>query len=102
MGGQGLMSSTTANVADPSYNTNLQNAGTNFMSQYGTNPFVQAAQATTQGNIQGAQAATAANRVNQYTPFGSLEYNQTGTDQDRKSTRLNSSHIPLSRMPSSA
>ena len=23
-------------------------------------------------------------------------------DQDRKSTRLNSSHIPLSRMPSSA
>ena len=81
MGGQGLMSSTTANVADPSYNTNLQNAGTNFMSQYGTNPFVQAAQATTQGNIQGAQAATAANRVNQYTPFGSLEYGQTGTDQ---------------------
>ena len=25
-----------------------------------------------------------------------------GTGQDRKSTRLNSSHIPLSRMPSSA
>ena len=26
----------------------------------------------------------------------------SGTDRDRKSTRLNSSHIPLSRMPSSA
>ena len=26
----------------------------------------------------------------------------TGTVKDRKSTRLNSSHIPLSRMPSSA
>ena len=25
-----------------------------------------------------------------------------GYDEDRKSTRLNSSHIPLSRMPSSA
>ena len=31
-------------------------------------------------------------------------YNEIGTknDLDRKSTRLNSSHIPLSRMPSSA
>ena len=28
--------------------------------------------------------------------------NLTGLIQDRKSTRLNSSHIPLSRMPSSA
>ena len=27
---------------------------------------------------------------------------QPGTEKDRKSTRLNSSHIPLSRMPSSA
>ena len=28
--------------------------------------------------------------------------NDTSVHQDRKSTRLNSSHIPLSRMPSSA
>lgn len=67
-------------VPSPTYNQNLQNANQTFQSQYGTNPFVQAAQATTQGNIAGAQAATAANRVNQVTPFGSLNYNQTGTD----------------------
>ena len=29
-------------------------------------------------------------------------YEEKGVDIDRKSTRLNSSHIPLSRMPSSA
>jgi hypothetical protein len=85
MGGQGLMSSaitgTSGNAQAPSYgNKNLQNAATNFQTQYGSNPFVQAAQANTMGNIQGAQTATAANRVNQSTPFGSLEYTQTGTD----------------------
>ena len=31
-----------------------------------------------------------------------LEYALDGFRPDRKSTRLNSSHIPLSRMPSSA
>ena len=30
------------------------------------------------------------------------EAGSLGKDPDRKSTRLNSSHIPLSRMPSSA
>ena len=40
-----------------------------------------AAQATSQGNLDAARAATAANRVNQYTPYGSLEYSQSGTDQ---------------------
>ena len=30
------------------------------------------------------------------------ETNENEASQDRKSTRLNSSHIPLSRMPSSA
>ena len=30
------------------------------------------------------------------------ELRDPGTREDRKSTRLNSSHIPLSRMPSSA
>ena len=40
-----------------------------------------AAQQTAQGNLDAARAATAANRVNQYTPYGSLEYTQTGTDQ---------------------
>ena len=30
------------------------------------------------------------------------EVKKTNNNKDRKSTRLNSSHIPLSRMPSSA
>jgi len=45
-----------------------------------TNPYVQAAQATTMGNLYGAQAATQANRINQNTPYGSLNYTQ-GVDQ---------------------
>ena len=39
-----------------------------------------AANATAAGNLAAAQAAVAANRVNQYTPYGNLEYSQTGTD----------------------
>jgi hypothetical protein len=85
MGGLGLntmvATGTGGDAQAPSYgNQNLQNAATNFQTQYGSNPFVQAAQANTMGNIQGAQTATAANRVNQQTPFGSLQYTQTGTD----------------------
>ena len=33
---------------------------------------------------------------------GNVELGKKAFDSDRKSTRLNSSHIPLSRMPSSA
>lgn len=39
-----------------------------------------AAQATAQGNLDAARAATAANRVNQVTPYGNLDYAITGTD----------------------
>lgn len=39
-----------------------------------------AAQATAQGNLEAARAATAANRVNQVTPYGNLTYTQTGKD----------------------
>lgn len=42
-----------------------------------TNPYIQAAQATSLGNQANAQAATAANRVNQNTPYGSLNYTQS-------------------------
>jgi len=70
---------------------NTQTVQPNFMGQtpFGqpqtgqftsTNPFVQAAQANAQGNIAGALQATAANRINQQTPYGSLSYQQTGTD----------------------
>ena len=39
-----------------------------------------AAQATAAGNVAAAQTATAANRVNQVTPYGNLDYSQNGTD----------------------
>jgi hypothetical protein len=75
----------------PSNPVNTQSVQPNFMGQtpFGqaqtgqftsTNPFVQAAQANAQGNIAGALQATAANRINQQTPYGSLSYQQTGTD----------------------
>jgi hypothetical protein len=40
-----------------------------------------AASATAQGNLDAARQATAANRVNQYTPYGSLEYTMSGEDK---------------------
>lgn len=39
-----------------------------------------AANATAAGNLQAAQTAAAANRVNQVTPYGSLTYSETGAD----------------------
>ena len=39
-----------------------------------------AAQQTAQGNLDAARAATAANRVNQVTPYGNLDYAVTGQD----------------------
>ena len=38
--------------------------------------YTAAAQATAQGNLEGAQYATAANRIDQHTPYGSLTYSQ--------------------------
>ena len=42
--------------------------------------YAAAAQETAQGNIDAARLATAANRVNQRTPYGNLDYAVTGTD----------------------
>jgi hypothetical protein len=39
-----------------------------------------AAQQTAQGNLDAARVATAANRVNQVTPYGNLDYSISGTD----------------------
>jgi hypothetical protein len=39
-----------------------------------------AARETAEGNLEAARANIAANRVNQYTPYGSLEYNISGAD----------------------
>ena len=42
--------------------------------------YASAARETAQGNLAAAQTATAANRVNQVTPYGNLTYAETGTD----------------------
>jgi hypothetical protein len=42
--------------------------------------YAAAARETAQGNLAAAQTATAANRVNQVTPYGNLNYAETGTD----------------------
>jgi hypothetical protein len=42
--------------------------------------YASAAEATAQGNLEAARVATAANRVNQVTPYGNLTYKQTGVD----------------------
>jgi hypothetical protein len=57
--------------------SNSQPFGSPYNSQ---DPWAQAAYAGSMGNLYGAQTATAANRVNQETPYGSLNYEQTGTD----------------------
>jgi hypothetical protein len=57
--------------------------------------YVGAAQTTAAGNLAAAQAATSANRVSQYTPYGNLVYTQNGVDSQgnptwRADTSLNS------------
>jgi len=43
--------------------------------------YASAARETAQGNIDAARLATAANRVNQITPYGNLTYTQSGEDK---------------------
>jgi hypothetical protein len=50
-----------------------------------TDQYIQAANATTMGNLAGAQQATAANRINQNTPYASLNYTQ-GVDANGNPT----------------
>ena len=52
----------------------------NSVSAPATPDYTGAANATAAGNLAAAQAATAANRVNQYTPYGNLNYAETGKD----------------------
>jgi hypothetical protein len=56
-----------------------QGANTNTPNPYGgtTSPYFGAAQAQSLGNLAGAQTATQANRVNQVTPYGNLNYSKT-------------------------
>jgi hypothetical protein len=59
--------------------TFTQGANPNAANPYAgtTSPYFNAAQAQTLGNLAGATQATAANRVNQNTPYGSLNYTQS-------------------------
>jgi hypothetical protein len=58
--------------------TFTQGANPNTVNPYGgtTSPYFGAAQAQTLGNLAGAQQAVSANRVNQVTPYGNLNYTQ--------------------------
>jgi hypothetical protein len=64
-----------------------QGVNSNFVNPYAgtTSPYFQAAQAQSLGNLAGAQQATAANRVNQVTPYGNLNYTQS-VDQNGNPT----------------
>lgn len=59
-----------------------QGANTGVQNPYGgsASPYFTAAGAQALGNLAGAQTATQANRVNQVTPYGNLNYSQS-TDQ---------------------
>jgi hypothetical protein len=76
-GSAGFVKSSNPSTAP---NTNPYGITTPNQFASSTNPYIQAAQQTSLGNLAGAQTATAANRVNQQTPYGSLQYTQTGTD----------------------
>ena len=67
--------------------TFTQGANPNTTNPYAgsTNPYIQSAQATTLGNLAGAQQATQANRINQNTPYSSLNYTQ-GVDANGNPT----------------
>ena len=73
--GANFNSPTTTSATDPNIAT-LGTGQTNNPFNASTNPYVQAAQATTMGNLYGARAATQANRINQNTPYANLSYTQ--------------------------
>jgi hypothetical protein len=74
------MATATPMAATTTSNPNTATLGTGQTANpfnAATNPYIQAAQATTMGNLYGAQAATQANRINQNTPYASLNYTQS-------------------------
>jgi hypothetical protein len=59
---------------------NLITGGGSSNSAPATPDYTSAAEATAAGNLKAAQAAAAANRVNQVTPYGNLTYTESGKD----------------------
>jgi len=76
MGAGTSLGTTAQSVSNPNTAT-LGTGQTSSPYAGSTNPYIQAAQATTMGNMYGAQAATQANRINQNTPYASLNYTQS-------------------------
>jgi hypothetical protein len=72
----------------------LSNAVFGSPQQVATPDYTSAAQQTAASNLQNAQAALAANRVNQYTPYGNLTYSQTGTDANGNPTYSANQQLP--------
>ena len=62
-----------------------------------TPDYTGAANQTAANNLKAAQAAIAANRVNQITPYGSLNYSETGTDSQGNPT-WTATQIPNSQL----
>jgi hypothetical protein len=60
--------------------TSIFDGGGSQASQPAVPDYTGAANATAAGNLAAARAASAANRVNQITPYGSLNYAETGQD----------------------
>ena len=81
------------NIVSNIINTITANNGTYYA--FGSNPV------SYSGNT---PAVTKDDFSSEFTPTWQMLFGKklSNTDVDRKSTRLNSSHIPLSRMPSSA
>ena len=73
----------------PEYNVNAFQPEAGRMKLYGKSDpppppdYAAAAQQTAAGNLEAARYQTQANRVNQYTPYGSLEYSQDPTNPDK-------------------
>jgi hypothetical protein len=57
-----------------------KNYSTAFDVATGDNDYTKAAKVQAQGNLAAAQAQSAANRVNQINPYGSIQYYQSGVD----------------------
>lgn len=66
------------NGKQPTYSPQQQGGGKG--SQPAAPDYTGAAQATAAGNLDAARAASSANKVNQVTPYGNLNYNITGKD----------------------
>lgn len=83
------MQSKLANFLDPLYRWITAYMGNCGFILYGKDTpdvpaapdYTKLAKKTSQGNLDMARLSLAANRVNQNTPFGGLQYSQTGTDQ---------------------